>query len=81
MLGFINKASSLNVYIFEQHSVVNLFIYVWAVNVFSVELSPPYLSAISYNAIINFNEVDIRIYLPQKSDNSPRPLGRVEYHF
>ena len=34
----------------------------------------------SYYTIIDFNEVDIRIYLPE-SDNSPRPLGRGEYHF
>ena len=27
-----------------------------------------------YYTIIDFNEVDIRIYLPEKSDNSPGPL-------
>ena len=31
--------------------------------------------------IIDFNEVDIRIYLPEKNDNSLRLLGRDEYHF
>ena len=36
---------------------------------------------IKYYTIIDFNEVDIRIYLPEKSDNSSRPLGRGEYHF
>ena len=30
--------------------------------------------------IIDFNEVDMRIYLPEKVI-SPRPLGRGEYHF
>ena len=31
--------------------------------------------------IIDFNEIDIRIYLPEKKNNSPRPLGCGEYHF
>lgn len=30
--------------------------------------------------IIDFNEVDIRIYQPEKR-YSPRPQGRGEYHF
>ena len=33
---------------------------------------------LKYYTVIDFNEVDIRIYLPEKSDNSPRPLGRGE---
>ena len=31
--------------------------------------------------LIDFNEVDMRIYLPEKVINSPRPLGKGEYHF
>ena len=34
-----------------------------------------------YYTVIDFNEVDMKIYLPQKSNNTLRPLGRGEYHF